>query len=113
MAVEEVDLTGDVPVSIPGRKRKANDISKEPSSAFASSSGTRTQASQTIDLTGSDDNENVMSECLEKPKRKRKTKKSEDDEPSEKPKQTKRGKKKGGDGDDGEKRLRQYVSPDF
>lgn len=106
MGVEVVDLTGNAPIAAPNRKRKAKDSSKGPSSAFASFG---TQASPAIDLTGDNDDEDGMPEPTEKPKRKRRTKKSEDDELSAKPKQSKNGKGEAGDGNDGEKRLRQYV----
>jgi hypothetical protein len=109
MGLEEVDLTGDAPVAAPSRKRKAKDISNGPPPAFASSSGIGNRSFQTIDLTGDDDDQDIVSARPGKSKRKRKSKHDEDEEESEKPKQSKKGGKAAG-GDDGEKRLRKYDS---
>lgn len=109
MGIEEIDLTGDARVSASSRKRKAKDISRGPSSSFASSSRTGHTSSQTIDLTGNDDDEDeYIARLIEKSKRKLKPRECEANELSQKSKQTERGKTKGGEGNDGEKRLKRY-----
>jgi hypothetical protein len=110
MGIEEIDLTGDAPVVAPSRKRKAKDISRGPSSSFASSSRTGLISSQTIDLTGNNNEEDeYIARLIEKSKRKRKPKECEANELSQKSKQMEKGKKKSGEGNDEEKRLKRYA----
>lgn len=106
MGVDEVDLTGDAPYTAPSRKRKAKDINKDQSSAFASYSGTGRIVSQAIDLTGDDDDQYSMPSQTVNQKRSRKAKDVDEDETFGRAKPAaKKRKKKAGD-NEGEKRLK-------
>lgn len=110
MGIDEVDLTGDGYYSAPSRKRKAKNISKNQSSAFASSSASGRKVSQAIDLTGDDDDDQyAMPSQSENSKRKRKTRDVDEDVTFEKAKPAvKKGKMKAGD-NESERRLKKYA----
>ncbi|KAE9968939.1 hypothetical protein BLS_005601 [Venturia inaequalis] len=109
MGIDEVDLTGDGYYSAPSRKRKAKNISKNQSPAFASSSASGRKVSQAIDLTGDDDDDQyAMPSQSENSKRKRKTRDVDEDVTFEKAKPAvKKGKMKAGD-NESERRLKKY-----